>query len=101
MKTLIFNNEQFKADKIIKTNDSIIGKTNNNEVFIFRGIQDFSLFTLKDGDEYDKEITEEQKLLSNILLENANIKEQLKDQQELSSNLMLQIAELREEKANV
>lgn len=47
------------------------------------------------------QVTEEQQLLSSLLLENANIKEQIKQQQELCSTLTLQIAELREEKANV
>lgn len=46
-------------------------------------------------------VTDEQQLLSTVLLENANIKEQLKQQQELYATLTLQVAELREEKANV
>lgn len=48
-----------------------------------------------------QEATEEQKLLSTVLLENAEIKEQLKEQQKLSSNLMLQIAQLKGENGNV
>ena len=47
------------------------------------------------------QVTEEQQLLSTVLLENAEIKEQLKEQQELSSNLMLQIAQLKGGNANV
>lgn len=102
MKTLIFEDEKFEAEKIIKTDNSIIGKNiDNKEVFSFKGINDFSLFTLEEGQEYDTEITEEKQLLSTVLLENANIKEQLKQQQELCATLTLQVAELREEKANV
>lgn len=48
-----------------------------------------------------QEITEEQQLLSSVLLENAEIKEQLKEQQELSAILALQIAELKGGNANV
>lgn len=102
MKTLIFNKEEFKADKIIKTEDSIVGKdVKGKEVFSFKGIKDFSLFKLKDGQEYDTEITEEQQLLSTVLLENAEIKEQLKEQQELSATLTLQIAQIKGGNANV
>ena len=49
----------------------------------------------------EKEPTEQERLLSTVLLENAEIKEQLKEQQELSSNLMLQIAQLKGGNANV
>lgn len=101
MKILIFNNQEFKAEKIIKNEDSIIGYIEGKEVFTFKGIKDFSLFTLKDGAEFDIEITEEQQLLSTVLLENANIKEQLKQQQELCATLTLQVTELREGKVNV
>ena len=102
MKTLIFNKEEFKADKIIKTEDNIVGKNAKGiEVFSFRGIKDFSLFKLEDGQEYDTEVTDEQQLLSIVLLENADIKEQLKEQQELSANLALQIAELKGGNLNV
>ena len=102
MKILMFNKEEFKAEKIIKTKDSIIGKNlEGKEVFSFKGIKDFSLFNLKDGEEYDVETTEEQQLLSTVLLENAAIKEQLKEQQELSATLALQIAQIKGGNANV
>ena len=101
MKTLIFNKEEFKADKIIKTENNIIGKNAKGiEVFSFRGIKDFSLFKLEDGQEYDTEVTDEQ-LISSVLLENSEIKKQLKEQQELSATLALQIAELKGGNANV
>ena len=54
MKTLKFNNEKYSAEKIIKTMDAIIGQDlQGNEVFAFRGISDFSLFELEDGQEFD------------------------------------------------
>ena len=56
MKTLIFLNEEFQAEKIIKGTDCIIGKdTEGREIFSFKGIKDFSLFTLKYGAEFDTE----------------------------------------------
>ena len=56
MKTLNFNKQQFKADIIIKTNTDIIGQDSNGiEVFAFRGISDFTGFTLEDGKEFDAE----------------------------------------------
>ena len=56
MKILNFNNEQFKADKIVKSNTDIIGRdSSGNEIFAFRGISDFSGFTLKEGQTFDTE----------------------------------------------
>lgn len=49
MKILLVNGEQFQAEKIVKTNDSIIGfDINGKEIFLFKGITDFSRFQLKD-----------------------------------------------------
>ena len=49
MKKLILNNEIFEAEKIIKTDKNIIGyDINNNEIFSFKGISDFTGFVLKD-----------------------------------------------------
>lgn len=51
MKILNFNGEQFKAEKIIKTGTDIIGQDlNGNEIFAFRGISDFSQFTVANED---------------------------------------------------
>jgi len=56
MKTLIFNNQEFKAEKIIKTTNGIIGKDENNKtVFEFKGISDFSGYTLEEGQIFDTE----------------------------------------------
>lgn len=53
MKTLIFNNEEYQAERIVKTNTDIIGYNGNAEVFSFKGISDFSLFQLAEGQEWD------------------------------------------------
>lgn len=58
MKTLLFNGETFEAEKIIKTDTSIIGYNDETEVFAFRGISDFNLFELQDG-EYDADRIEQ------------------------------------------
>lgn len=55
----------------------------------------------KNKKEEDLQITEEQQLLSTVLLENAEIKEQLKEQQELIAIIMLQNAQLKGGNTNV
>lgn len=51
MKILKFNNEEFKAENIIKTQTDIIGQdTNGVELFSFKGISDISLFKIEDED---------------------------------------------------
>ena len=63
MKTLIFNKQEFKADKIIKTETDIMGEdSTGNEVFAFRGISDFSGFTLEDGQTFDTELSIEERM---------------------------------------
>ena len=53
MKILNFSGETYQADKIVKTQNSIIGYNNNQEIFAFRGINDFSAFQLSEGQEWD------------------------------------------------
>jgi hypothetical protein len=53
MKTLIINGETYQAERIIKTNTSIVGYNHESEVFAFRGIQDFSQFQLEEGQAWD------------------------------------------------
>lgn len=53
MKTLIFSGETYQADRIVKTDTDIIGYIANQEVFAFRGISNWSLFQLADGQEWD------------------------------------------------
>jgi hypothetical protein len=51
MKILNFNGEKYMADKIIKTENSIIGQdSNGNEVFAFKGISDFGAFAITNED---------------------------------------------------
>ena len=67
MKTLLVADKEFKAEKIIKTDNEIIGYNGNSEVFAFRGIQDFSLFVLKDGQVFDAgEIDELKKMIADL-----------------------------------
>ena len=72
MKTLTFNNNIFKAEKIIKTENSIIGQDlQGNEVFAFRGISDFSLFELEEGQSFDmdeKELLKQELTKTNAMV---------------------------------
>ena len=97
MKTLVFNGQKFEAVRIIKSTDTIVGKDiNGNELFVFRGISDFSGFTLDEGQLFDIEEPIEQEVLnSQLLKENADMKAQLSEQQELTANLLLQVASLK------
>ena len=46
---LLANGEIFKAEKIVKSDVNIIGyDINNNEIFSFKGISDFTGFILHD-----------------------------------------------------
>lgn len=56
MKKLNFNGQIFESERIIKTNDSIIGYNGDVVVFKFSGISDFSGFTLADGQMFDEPI---------------------------------------------
>lgn len=54
MKILNFKGTQLQAEKIIKTTNEIIGKDiNDKEIFHFKGISDFSIFTLANGESFD------------------------------------------------
>lgn len=50
---LICQGEEFEAEKIVKNSTDIIGYYGDREVFAFRGIKDFDLFELEDGQGYD------------------------------------------------
>lgn len=69
MKTLNFNEQQFQAECIVKTPDSIIGYTNNQEVFSLRGISDLSGFSLAEGEEWDEMPKTAEELLQEQLVE--------------------------------
>jgi len=62
MKKLYTDNEIYQAEKIVKTNDSIIGYNGNQKVFAFKGINDFSKFQLDEGQEWDLSEEDEQAL---------------------------------------
>lgn len=53
MKTLYFADQTYQAEEIVKTKDSIIGYVNGDKVFSIRGISDFSLFKLDEGQVFD------------------------------------------------
>ncbi len=53
MKRLFAFGESYEAKKIVKTSDSIIGYNGDTEVFVFRGIKDWSQYQLADGQEWD------------------------------------------------
>ena len=46
---LTYSNIQHEADKVVKTSDSIIGYIGDKEVFSFRGVSDFNVFSLEGG----------------------------------------------------
>lgn len=46
---LNYSNVRHEADTIVKTTDSIIGYIGDKEVFSFRGISDFNVFSLEGG----------------------------------------------------
>lgn len=54
MKTLYFLDEQHTAERIIKTETDVVGYVDNEIVFRFSGVTDFSIFTLADGQTFDK-----------------------------------------------
>lgn len=53
MKTLYFADQTYQAEEIVKTKDSIVGYVNGDKVFSIRGISDFSLFKLDEGQVFD------------------------------------------------
>lgn len=59
MKSLLFNNKEYQAEKIVKTNTDIIGYTGGKEIFAFRGINDFSQFQLVNGASFDPDPEQE------------------------------------------
>ena len=62
MKTLTVNNETYQAERIVKTNTSIIGYNGNTEVFVFRGISDFTQFKLAEGESFDTDLSPEARI---------------------------------------
>ncbi|MGE7131250.1 hypothetical protein [Lysinibacillus xylanilyticus] len=76
MKSLHFNDRIFRAEEIVRDNDSIVGYTNGAEVFSFNGISDFSVFVLEEGQTFDEpKQTEIEKLKLELAEGNAQIME--------------------------
>lgn len=91
MKILNFNNEQRKAEKIIKTDTGIIGEDlNGNTIFEIKGISDFTGFTVTNEDgtsaDFDTAQPTKEELLQKQLLETQAILANLQEQILLKSN---------------
>lgn len=62
MKKLTVNNETYQAERIVKTNTDIIGYNGNTEVFVLRGISDFTQFKLAEGESFDTDLSPEARI---------------------------------------
>lgn len=123
-KTLIDENGHIKLNVVVDTNNNIVIPKNikieENQQLVEQYIGDYvkpkwngsewvegaTKEEIKAWQEENKieentQPTEEQQLLSAVLLENSEIKEQLKEQQELIATILLQNAQLKGENANV
>ncbi|RXI55553.1 hypothetical protein DP124_01400 [Clostridium tetani] len=94
MKMLLVNDDTLQAEKIIKTDTNIIGYIDNKEVFAFRGIKDFSIFKLENGEFDTLEEDLQQEINAKLLKDSANLQVELNKQRELNADLLLKIAEL-------
>lgn len=98
MKILKFANQEFKAEKIIKTETDIIGQDlRGDEIFAFRGISDFSRFTLADGQSFDIE----ENLEETISKEVATMKIDNMKKDVMMTNSLKTIADLKVEVMNL
>lgn len=88
MKTLVFNNAEFQAERIIKTSDSIIGYSDNSEVFAFRGISDFSLLKVLDENNVETSFDNQLLTLEEQLAEKDAQMLELKAQQMATNKLL-------------
>jgi hypothetical protein len=67
MKKLLHNGEEYLAEHIVKTDTDIIGYNGNKEVWVFRGINDWSQFQLEEGQEWDIDFdTEKEQRITDI-----------------------------------
>jgi hypothetical protein len=94
MKTLIHDDKKYQAEKIIKTDTDIVGYTGEKIEFAFRGIKDFSLFRLADGQEWDVSEDEQQEatlanLAYKLTLKDITIQQLQSDQANLFYQLMI------------
>ncbi|MDB2150521.1 hypothetical protein [Clostridium butyricum] len=107
--SVIISEKQYK-DSFIREGDIIF--TPEVEVIIReneKGVKYKEYIITKSAEEKRKEYSntpiikpsEGEVLMSNVILENATLKQQMVEQQELTANLLLQIAELKGGNANV
>lgn len=99
MKTLtLFDDQQIQAEKIVKTDTDIIGYINGKQVFALQGIQDFSKFTLADGEEFDQDdnpVVDLQQQNAQLLFTSAQQAQMFNDLQTQNAAIMLQLAQLQ------
>lgn len=62
MKKLYHNDEEYTAERIVKTSNDIVGYDGTKEKFSFRGVKDWSQFQLEEGQEWDLSEEDEQAL---------------------------------------
>lgn len=58
---LTYSNIRHEADKVLKTEDSIIGYIGDKEVFSFRGVKNFDSFSLEGGF-YSEVLTDKERI---------------------------------------
>lgn len=93
-----FNGEKYSGNKIIKTLDSIIVLDGNIEVFTAKGITDFSLFKLEEGQTFDiPEPTTEEALIKDL----ATMKINNMKKDVMMTNALQTIASLKVEVMNL
>lgn len=102
IKKLIFNNSQYIAEKVVKTDTDIIGLNGDNKVFAFRGVSDFSIFKLTDENgnpiEYDTETNSIEVLTQSIAqlnIDSAKKDVQIESLVQTVASLNTEIAQLK------
>ena len=94
---ILFTNRRLEEDEqLVELNtDGNFIKPQWNGTEWIEGATEEEIKEYKEETEENPQVTEEQQLLSSVILENAEIKEQLKEQQELIATILLQNAELK------
>jgi hypothetical protein len=87
------NIKTFEAERIIKTDNSIIAYIGQNTVFEARGISDFKQYEILNGDWDEPDDLKE--TLGTLLLESANDKATIAGLEETVGTLMLEIATMK------
>lgn len=93
MKTLTFLSEDYEAERIVKTENSIIGYIGKDEVFSFRGISDFSVFEI-DG-KWDEPEPSVEDTLGTLLIESAADKATIAALEDTVGVLLFEVAALK------